>query len=24
MFRPQTYPVWKDMEVGFDSREMLS
>lgn len=24
MFRPQTYPVWRDMEVGFDSREMLS
>jgi colicin import membrane protein len=24
MLRPQTYPVWKDMEVGFDSREMLS
>jgi outer membrane biosynthesis protein TonB len=24
MFRQQTYPVWKDMEVGFDSREMLS
>jgi outer membrane biosynthesis protein TonB len=24
MLRPNTYPVWKDMEVGFDSREMLS
>lgn len=24
MFRPATYPVWRDMEVGFDPRDMLS
>jgi hypothetical protein len=24
MFRPATYPVWKDMEVGFDPRDMMS
>lgn len=24
MFRPNTYPVWRDMEVGFDPRDMIS